>query len=49
MIPRLVCINDDEFNRLKNLGMNQKQIAKVLGISESTVSIYVKEKKKKKV
>ena len=46
MIPRGAVIDNDEFNRFKNEGMNQKQIAKALKVSESTVSKYVNSKKK---
>ncbi|SKA89555.1 hypothetical protein SAMN05428976_11329 [Clostridium sp. USBA 49] len=37
-----IYINDDEFDRLKKEGLNQKQIAKILNLSESKISNYVK-------
>lgn len=38
-------INWTEYNRLKNIGWLDKDIAKVMGVSPATLSIKVKEKK----
>lgn len=44
MRKKEIYINDDEFKRLRKEGYNQKRIAKALGISESAITRYKKER-----